>query len=121
MSDNGRGNAAMSDDIAHELRVIARLMENRKTRIDFGEQDAAQLRKAATELEDMRATLDKSAKLALLAVHAERAAILEMIEQSEKRAHAARRGAKTSMANYYDGCVDSLSLLAAAIKARGEI
>jgi hypothetical protein len=77
------------------------------------------LRNAADEIEDMCATLDKSAKLALTAVHAERAAILEMIEQSEKRAYAARKGTKTSMANYYDGCVDSLSLLAAAIKARG--
>jgi hypothetical protein len=53
------------------------------------------------------------------AVHAERAAILEMIEQSDKRAYAARKGTETSMANYYDGCVDSLSLIAAAIKARG--
>ena len=105
-------------DIAHELRVIARLMVETKAPVIFEAQDAAKLRKAATELEDMRATLDKSAKFALLAVHAERAAILEMIEQSEKRAFAARKGTKTS--SYYDGCVDSLSLLAAAIRARGE-
>jgi hypothetical protein len=73
---------------------------------------------AADEIEDMRATLDKSAKFAYSAVHAERAAILEMIDQSEKRAFAARKGAKTNMANYYNGWIDSLSLLAAAIKTR---
>ena len=47
----------MSDDLAHDLRVIARLMENRKTRIDFGEQDAAILRKAAEAIETLRAAL----------------------------------------------------------------
>jgi hypothetical protein len=107
-------------DIVLELRTMARLIETKKASITFNEQDAAHLRKAAGELEVMRATLDKGAKLALTAVHAERKAILEMIEQSEKRAYAARKGTKTSMANYYDGCVDSLSLLAAAIKARGD-
>jgi hypothetical protein len=35
----------MSDDLAHELRVIARLMET-KAPITFKEQDAAQLRKS---------------------------------------------------------------------------
>jgi hypothetical protein len=44
-------------EIAHDLRVIARLMENRKTRIDFGEQDAAVLRKAAEAIERLRAAL----------------------------------------------------------------
>ena len=47
----------MSDDLALELRVLARLMENRKTRIDFGEQDAAVLRKAADEVGTLRAAL----------------------------------------------------------------
>ena len=47
----------MSDDLAHDLHVIARLMENRKTRIDFGEQDAAILRKAAEAIETLRAAL----------------------------------------------------------------
>jgi hypothetical protein len=106
-------------DIAHELRVIARLMVETKAPVIFEAQDAAKLRKAADELEHLRAALGQCSKLALSAVHAERAAVLEMIEQSEKRAYAARQGTKTSMANYYDGCVDSLSLLAAAIKARG--
>jgi hypothetical protein len=36
----------MSDDLAHELRVLARLMEN-KAPVTFREQDAAQLREAA--------------------------------------------------------------------------
>jgi hypothetical protein len=52
------------DDIALELRTIARLMEN-KAPVTFREQDAATLRKAAAELEDMRAVMDQSAKLAI--------------------------------------------------------
>jgi hypothetical protein len=36
----------MSDDIAHELRVLARLMAN-KAPVTFRAEDAAQLRKAA--------------------------------------------------------------------------
>jgi hypothetical protein len=70
-------------DIVLELRTMARLIETKKASITFNEQDAAHLRQAADELEDMHVTLDKSAKLALLAVRAERKAILEMIEQSE--------------------------------------
>jgi hypothetical protein len=92
---------------------IERLREHKQ-------QSLTLIKEQQNEIEDMRATLDKSAKLAYSAVRAERKAILEMIEQSEKRAYAARKGAKTGMANYYDGCVDSLSLLAAAIKARGD-
>jgi hypothetical protein len=63
------------NDIVLELRTLAHLIETKAT-VSPKEQDAAQLRKAADELEDMRATLDKSAKLALAAVHAERAAIV---------------------------------------------
>ena len=44
----------MRDDLAHELRVIAHLMET-KAPVTFREQDAAQLRKAADELESLRA------------------------------------------------------------------
>jgi len=46
----------MSDDLAHELRVMARLMET-KASITWREQDAAQLRKAADEIERLRAAL----------------------------------------------------------------
>jgi hypothetical protein len=46
----------MSDDLAHELRVIARLIET-KAPASFGEQDATHLRKAACELERLRAVL----------------------------------------------------------------
>jgi len=60
---------------------------------------------AADELEDLRAALDKSAKLAYSAVHAERAAILELIE-AERRANG----------HLYDG--GCLQNVAAAIKAR---
>jgi hypothetical protein len=58
-------------DIAHELRVIARLMVETKAPVIFEEQDAAKLRKAADELEDLRAAMDQSAKLAYSAVRAE--------------------------------------------------
>ena len=51
----------MTDDLAHELRVLARLMENKKTWIDFGEQDAAVLRKAAEQIETLRAVLRRIA------------------------------------------------------------
>jgi hypothetical protein len=45
---------------SHELRVIARLMVE-KAPVIFEAQDAAKLRKAAGELEDMRAIMDQSA------------------------------------------------------------
>jgi hypothetical protein len=92
-------------DIVLELRTMARLIETKKASITFNEQDAAHLRKAAGELEDMRATLDKGAKLALTAVHAERAAILAMIEAFADEQLVGRRAA---------------DYIAAAIRARGE-
>src|ERR1700757_1854068 len=52
---------------------IERLREHKQ-------QSLTLIKEQQNELEDMRATLDKSAKLALTAVHAERAAILELVE-----------------------------------------
>jgi hypothetical protein len=106
----------MSDELAHELRVIARLMEN-KAPVTFREQDAAHLRKAAAELEDMRAILDKSAKLALTAVHAERAAILELVETTLKDASLKADAAAPKDWSYVYA---PLLAIAAAIRARGE-
>jgi hypothetical protein len=40
-------------DLAHKLRVIARLMAETKAPVIFEEQDAAKLRKAADELENL--------------------------------------------------------------------
>jgi hypothetical protein len=62
---------------------------------------------AADEIERLRADLDKSAKLALSAVHTERAAILELIEAQRADAHLYN-------ADY------ALKTVAAAIRARGE-
>jgi hypothetical protein len=47
-------------DIILELRTLARLIETKKASITFNEQDAAHLRQAADELEDMHVTLDKT-------------------------------------------------------------
>jgi hypothetical protein len=93
-------------DIILELRTLARLMEN-KAPVTFRAEDAAKLRKAADELEDLRAAMDQSAKLAYSAVRAEPAAILELIEAQRTDAH------------LYDGDY-CLRTVAAAIKARGE-
>jgi hypothetical protein len=84
----------ISDDLAHELRVIARLMET-KAPVKFKEPDAAQLRKAAAEIESLRQ-----------AVRAEREAILEVIEAERANGH------------LYDGAY-CLQKVAAAIRARG--
>jgi hypothetical protein len=46
----------MSDELAHELRVLARLMEN-KAPVTFTEQDAAHPREAADEIDRSRAAL----------------------------------------------------------------
>jgi hypothetical protein len=59
------------------------------------------------EIEALRADLDECAKLALSAVHAERAAILELIEAQRANAH------------MYDGDY-CLRAVVAAIRARGE-
>jgi predicted nucleic acid-binding Zn-ribbon protein len=85
----------MSDDLAHELRVLARLMEN-KAPVRFREQDADHLRKAAAEIE----RLNK-------AVAAKREAILELIEAE-----------RTANGHLYDGAY-CLANVAAAIRARG--
>jgi hypothetical protein len=63
--------------------------------------------KAADEIEALRADLDKGAKLALSTVHAERAAILELIASYQADGH------------LYDGDY-VLQTIAAAIRARGE-
>jgi hypothetical protein len=68
------------------------------------------LRQAADELEDMHVTLDKSAKLALLAVHAERAAIMELVESFE------REWLKDVATSWHVAAAH----IAAAIRARGE-
>jgi hypothetical protein len=65
-------------DIVLELRTLARLIETKAT-VTFGEQDAAHLRKAANEIDDLRAALGQCSKLAYSAVRAERSAILELI------------------------------------------
>jgi hypothetical protein len=65
----------MSDDLAHELRVIARLMET-KVPVTFRERDAAQLRKAAAEIERLSE-----------AIRAEREAILKLIESERVEGH----------------------------------
>jgi hypothetical protein len=64
-------------------------------------------KEAADEIEAVRASLDKSAKLALSAVHAEREAILELIESYQRDGH------------LYDADY-VLRAVAAAIRARGE-
>jgi hypothetical protein len=51
-----RRERAAFGDLAHELRVVARLVET-KAFIHFGEQDATHLRKAAAELERLRSVL----------------------------------------------------------------
>jgi hypothetical protein len=43
-------------DIVLELRTLARLIETKSGSVTFNEQDAAHLRQAADELEDMHAT-----------------------------------------------------------------
>jgi hypothetical protein len=96
-------------DIILELRTLARLMVETKAPAIFEEQDAAILRKAADELEDMRAIMDRSVKLAYSAVRAEREAILELIESE-----------RADYANMYLGDY-ALQTIAAAIRARGEL
>ena len=90
-------------DIAERLRVMADDLVLFKE-IDTGADD---MREAADEIEALRADLDKCAKLALSAVHAERAAILELIEAQRADAHLYN-------ADY------ALKTVAAAIRARGE-
>jgi hypothetical protein len=41
-------------DLAHELRVLARLMEHKKSAVTFGAHDAAHLREAAETIEGLR-------------------------------------------------------------------
>jgi hypothetical protein len=65
-------------DIAHELRTLARLMVETKAPVIFEAQDAAKLRKAADEFENLYAALDQCSRLAYSAVRAERSAILEL-------------------------------------------
>jgi predicted signal transduction protein with EAL and GGDEF domain len=91
--------------------ILARLRDPMKN-FDFADRlivahEIEKLRKAADELEDMRAVMDQSVKLALSAVHAERAAILELIEVQRADAHLYN-------ADY------ALKTVAAAIRARGE-
>jgi hypothetical protein len=90
-------------DIAERLRVMADDLVLFKE-IDTGADD---MREAADEIEALRADLDKCAKLALSAVHAEREAILELIEAQRADAHLYN-------ADY------ALETVAAAIRARGE-
>jgi hypothetical protein len=68
---------------------------------------------AADEIEDLRAALGKSAKLALTAVHAERAAIVAFIDRHKKQ----RVEADSLWDEGYEAALDNI---AAAIKARGE-
>jgi hypothetical protein len=82
---------------------IERLREHKQ-------QSLTLIKEQQNELEDMRATLDKSAKLALLAVHAERAAILELVESFE------RAWLKDVATSWHVAAAH----IAAAIRARGE-
>jgi hypothetical protein len=91
-------------------------MEN-KAPVTYREQDAANLRKAADELEDMRAIMDQSAKLAYSAVRAERAAILELVETTLKDAS---RKADAAAPKDWSYVYAPLLAIAAAIRARGE-
>ena len=90
-------------DIAERLRVMA----------DAGADD---MREAADEIEALRADLDKSAKLALSAVRAERAAIVAIVDTELTAA----RSLHTSD-EYKQGSIDTGQAIAADIKARGEI
>jgi hypothetical protein len=58
--DVGAHRMTSESDIVLELRTMARLIETKKASITFNEQDAAHLRQAADELEDMHVTLDKT-------------------------------------------------------------
>jgi hypothetical protein len=90
-------------DIAERLRVMADDLVLFKE-IDIGADD---MREAADEIEALRAELDKCAKLALSAVHAERAAILKIIADARADGHLCD-------ADYV------LQNVADAIRARGE-
>jgi hypothetical protein len=85
---------------------IERLREHKQ-------QSLTLIKEQQNELEDMRATLDKSAKLALSAVRAERAAIVAFIDRHKKQ----RVEADSLWDEGYEAALDNI---AAAIKARGE-
>jgi hypothetical protein len=85
---------------------IERLREHKQ-------QSLTLIKEQQNEIEDMRATLDKSAKLALSAVRAERAAIVAFIDRHKKQ----RVEADSLWDEGYEAALDNI---AAAIKARGE-
>jgi hypothetical protein len=79
----------------------------------YGPEACSARLKGNDEIEDMRATLDKSAKLALTAVRAERAAIVAFIDRHKKQ----RVEADSLWDEGYEAALDNI---AAAIKATGE-
>ena len=97
-------------DLAHESRVIARLMVEPKAPVIFEERDAAKLRKAADELESLYAALDQCSRLAYSAVRAEREAIMGVLNSERQRV--------PRIGEYYAGYREALRNLEAAIRAR---
>ena len=89
----------MTKDIVARLRAAD--ADPRNWRRMYGE--------AADEIEALRADLDKSAKRALSAVHAERAAIVELIESF------ARSWDQDDVTSWHEAA----KRIAVAIKARG--